>query len=468
MHHGLLGQQSDVWELTPHSGTNFYYHVTSAFWPNGSVNTISNLVGLPTITYGADGEGRMSTVFAGTGQNPVTSVSYNPAVQVTAITYGSLDADSFTYYSTTGRMHTYTYSMGATPKTDSGTLNWNTNGSLQSLTVTDQINSANTQTCNYTHDALGRVASANCGTSIWNQNFAYDPFGNINKTVPNGSTGTSFNVAYDTTNLTNRVITGPYSYTSASDPNAKTGNMTVDASHSYGWDTANRLSTVDPGSSSGVCVTYDALDRVVEQANGSACTSSFTEVVYSPGGAKLALMNASTLTKAFVQLPGGGQAVYNGSGLLYYRHPDWLGSSRLATTPSRACFWDSAYAPFGENYAEPSSGCTTRDLSFTGQNQDTESSASGGPGGLYDFLFRRQSPVQGRWLSPDPAGLAAAHPDDPQSWNRYGYVANNPLALTDPTGLDFCYGSSPYTSGGGATPQLQVSCLTSLFAIEAY
>src|SRR4051812_20871101 len=91
----------------------------------------------------------------------------------------------------------------------------------------------------------------------------------------------------------------------------------------------------------------------------------------------------------------------------------------------------------------------------TGQNQDTESSAPGGPAGLYDFLFRRQSPVQGRWLSPDLAGLAAAHPDDPQSWNRYAYVANNPLALTDPTGLDFCYGgNSPYTSGGGGTGNL--------------
>ena len=66
---------------------------------------------------------------------------------------------------------------------------------------------------------------------------------------------------------------------------------------------------------------------------------------------KLALMNGSTLTKAFVSLPGGAQAVYNTSGLQYYRHPDWLGSSRLATTPSRTKYFDVAYAPFGENYA---------------------------------------------------------------------------------------------------------------------
>ncbi|HVZ15912.1 MAG TPA: RHS repeat-associated core domain-containing protein, partial [Terriglobales bacterium] len=48
------------------------------------------------------------------------------------------------------------------------------------------------------------------------------------------------------------------------------------------------------------------------------------------------------------------------------------------------------------------------DLSFTGQNQDTLS-------GLYDFMFRRYSPVQGRWISPDPAGMGAVDPSNPQT-----------------------------------------------------
>jgi RHS repeat-associated protein len=429
------GQQSDVWELTPHSGTNYYFHVTATPWPTGAVNTISNLVGLPTITYGADGEGRVSSVSASSGQSPLAStVGYDAASHVTSLTYGSSDSDAFTFYATTGRMHTYTYTMGATPKTDSGTLNWNTNGLLQSLTITDQINSANTQTCNYTHDDLGRIASGNCGTATWNQNFSYDPFGNITKTVPNGSTGTPFGPNYDYTNYTNRMTSSPYTY------NGNAGAITADTSHSYSWDTATRLSKVDAGASNGVCLTYDALNRVVEQAYGASCATSptsTTEIVYSPAGAKLALMNGSSLVKAFVGLPGGAQAVYNGSGLLYYRHPDWLGSSRLATTPSRTCYWDIAYAPFGENYAPPASGCVQQDLNFTGQNQDTESSvSSGGQGGLYDFMFRKHSPVQGRWLSPDPAGLAAVNPSDPQTWNRYAYLVNRPMNAVDALGMD--------------------------------
>lgn len=427
------GQQSDVWEMTPHSGTSYYYHVTASPWPNGAINTISNLVGLPTITYGADGEGRMFTVAASSGQNPVTAVSYNSASQVTGLTYGSSDSDSFTYYPV-GRMQTYTYSMGATPKTDSGTLNWNNNGTLSSLTITDQINSLNTQSCNYTHDALGRIASANCGTTIFNQNFSYDPFGNITKTVPGGSTGTAFQPGYDTT--TNRINTTPFTY------NGSNGDLTADSSHSYGWDTKNRLSTVDSGGSNGICITYDALDRVVEQATGSSCAISPTstkEIVYSPSGTKLALMNGSTLLNAFVSLPGGAQAVYNGSGLLFYRHPDWLGSSRLATTPSRTCYWDIAYAPFGENYVPPTGGCVAQDLNFTGQNQDTvQSVSSGGQGGLFDFMFRKHSPVQGRWLSPDPAGIASATLSDPQTWNRYAYVANRPTNAVDVGGLEVC------------------------------
>jgi YD repeat-containing protein len=53
----VLGQPTDVYESTPHSAG--YYHVTGTYYANGALNKLSNLVGLPTITYGVDGKGRV-------------------------------------------------------------------------------------------------------------------------------------------------------------------------------------------------------------------------------------------------------------------------------------------------------------------------------------------------------------------------------------------------------------------------
>ena len=88
---------------------------------------------------------------------------------------------------------------------------------------------------------------------------------------------------------------------------------------------------------------------------------------------------------------------------------------------------DQAYAPFGEVYDKVIANIGVPAQMFTGDTQDTL-------GGVFDTPNRELNAGQGRWLSPDPAGLAAVDPTNPQSWNRYGYVGNNPLALIDPSG----------------------------------
>jgi RHS repeat-associated protein len=45
----------------------------------------------------------------------------------------------------------------------------------------------------------------------------------------------------------------------------------------------------------------------------------------------------------------------------------------------------------------------------------------------------------GRFMSPDPIGMFVASPGQPQSWNLYSYVMNNPLNFIDPNGLDCAY-----------------------------
>ncbi|MFO0282117.1 MAG: RHS repeat-associated core domain-containing protein, partial [Acidobacteriota bacterium] len=98
------------------------------------------------------------------------------------------------------------------------------------------------------------------------------------------------------------------------------------------------------------------------------------------------------------------------------------------------------YAPYGEevgaNYrggderyptlVYPRAGGQAVSIMFTGKERDGET-------GLDYFGARYFSGAQGRFTSPD-APFADQNRDDPQSWNLYGYVRNNPLAHVDPTG----------------------------------
>ena len=66
---------------------------------------------------------------------------------------------------------------------------------------------------------------------------------------------------------------------------------------------------------------------------------------------------------------------------------------------------------------------------FTGKERDAET-------GLDNFLARYMSSAQGRFTSPDPVFASPERVMDPQQWNLYGYVRNNPLRFIDPTGRD--------------------------------
>jgi RHS repeat-associated protein len=405
------GEVKDVYQFTAHSSG--YYHLTSSYFPHGALNAVGGVPGMPTIYYGGnndssglDGEGRYLKVTASSGTNPATSVVYTtsgttqPIGSLTQVTLGSGDNDAFTYGVNTGRLTQYKFNIGATPQSVVGNLTWNANGTLKTLGITDPFNSANTQTCNYGYDDLARVASVSCGAT-WSQTFTPDPFGNVTK---NGSV--SFQPGFDRTKNWFLPVGG-------FDNN---GNLLSDVNHTYTYDAENKLTAIDT-----TALTFDALGRMAEQYDGS----TYTQIVYSPAGGKLALMNAQTLKKAFVGLPGGGVAVYGASGTISrYRHPDWLGGSRFASTPGRGLYYDVAYAPYGEKYSDTG----TQDLNFTGQNQDTASST-------YDFLYREYNPGSSRWTQPDPAGLSAVTMANPQTWNRYPYAGNNPTGNTDPTGL---------------------------------
>jgi RHS repeat-associated protein len=418
------GEVTDIYSSTPNSGG--YYHVTKSYWPHGALQSLGGLPGVPTIYYGAsdasglDGEGRVTKVTASSGTNPVSGVTYTnsgatqPIGSITQVTYGSSDSDNFSYDTGTGRMTGYQFNVGTSGQAVAGTLGWNSNGTLQTLNITDQFNSANAQNCTYGYDALLRINSVSCNSgSAWGQNFTYDYFGNINKSVPTGATGVSFLPTYSETTNQYSGLCGQLAYDND-------GNLTNDCFHTYQWDANGRPIVIDT-----VNATYDGLGNLAEQD----APSWNQEYIYDENHVEIGGAVGQSPGFANIPLPGGARILYNPqASLTLYTHADWLGSARLHSTPSRTVYGDTAFAPFGETYANtnPPDAYHFADypLNFAL--------------GLYDTPFREYHTVQGRWITPDPAGLAVVDPGNPQTWNRYAYVHNNPVSFTDPLGLTDC------------------------------
>jgi len=109
-----------------------------------------------------------------------------------------------------------------------------------------------------------------------------------------------------------------------------------------------------------------------------------------------------------------------------FHQRDHLGSLRLVTDATGAVVEAHDYYPFGGEMGPV--GASSR-RKFTGHERDEET-------GL-DYMLARYYPASmGRFLSVDPGFDVQS--ENPQSWNLYGYVRNNPGNATDPDGrFDF-------------------------------
>jgi RHS repeat-associated protein len=104
-------------------------------------------------------------------------------------------------------------------------------------------------------------------------------------------------------------------------------------------------------------------------------------------------------------------------------HVDHLGSTRLVTDDSGAVTSRHDYMPFGD---EISQGISYNTHAFTGHERDKAT-------GLDYMLARYYSGSLARFLSFDP-GHTSAQSNIPSSWNRFAYVTNQPIVMTDPDG----------------------------------
>ena len=229
------------------------------------------------------------------------------------------------------------------------------------------------------------------------------------------------------------------------------GNVIFDGSHHYLYDAENRLIQVDPHSgycssqgntsTAAACYVYDALGRRVAKIPASGV---WTQYAYDLSGNVISEYGEgcgpTCWARGYVYFNGQRIAEYANS-TTYFAHNDHLGSPRLFTDVTAAYTTDCYdFLPFGERNL-PTSPCSspsppapppvnTSHL-FTGKERDSES-------GLDNFEARYFGSSLGRFMSADPENLSGLiNQDDPQAWNGYAYVRNNPLVYTDPSGANY-------------------------------
>jgi RHS repeat-associated protein len=259
--------------------------------------------------------------------------------------------------------------------------------------------------------------------------YTYDRYGNRWSQNTTQGWGGNFSAAFDAT--TNGIVTGGYAYDAA-------GNMTSDGFHNYTYDADGNILQVDGGATASYV--YNGLNQRVRAQVGSGVT----EYLYDFGGRRTSSWNPATNSSIEGRIYADGrQVAFRASdGKTYFDHQDYLGTESARTDATGALGLVLDYLPFGDGFtANVYETAAYQDSSqFGGLDQDDNS--AGAP--MSDHAqFRNYSFQQGRWLSPDPYD-GSYDPTNPQSFNRYAYVLNNPLSYTDPQGTNYTDSNGNY------------------------
>jgi RHS repeat-associated protein len=321
--------------------------------------------------------------------------------------------------------------------TCNGGANWVNNGNVVKQ---DIVVGGVTFTQTYGYDKLNRLSCVKEGslsTPTWKQEFQYDSYGN--RWIPPGGNTLPYTesitatVAADFDTNTNRLITQPTGGLANYDG---TGNLKR---------LAGGAGASGPGTHD---LSYDGENRIYESNRFGAITS----YVYDGFGRRV---KRSGSVPAYFAYDVSGNLLMEDSadvestGVSYVTQ-DHLGSTRVVTDKDGIVVRRYDYAPFGEDLklaggrtiAQKYSGSDAElkdKVRFTGKERDAET-------GLDYFGARYMSAAQGRFTSPD-APFADQFTGDPQSWNLYGYVRNNPLKYTDPNGRLCIFGKIGNTCG---------------------
>jgi len=216
---------------------------------------------------------------------------------------------------------------------------------------------------------------------------------------------------------TNQITSPNYTYDAAGDLTEDYSNSTT---HTYQWDAEGRVSKVDSGNT--WTFTYDAVgDRVAWVSGGTTY-----DHLFDPAGNWLGVAGSYSIA----MLGNRPLTIYNSSET-WFHHVNNIASRTFMVNHYGTPTQDMVFYPFGGLWLNwGGGGLEFADLPYRDTTTNTDLT-----------MNRVTSPNLGRWHSPDPI---AGNPTNPQSWNMYAYVANNPTTSIDPLGL--CSSVGP---GGG-------------------
>jgi len=372
---------------------------------DGSTATLTYPSGR-TITYTVSAAQRPQKAVDNTNSiNYVLNTTYAPQGAVAGALLGqSSSFGGITYAATyTNRLLPYTVTASSSAGSALNlTFGYYANGNVQ--TITNNLNSARTQS--FTYDNLNRVATAQSqatsGTYCWGQSFGYDRYANLLSTTVTQCTAPMLSLGV---NANNQITNSGFTYDTS-------GDMTSDGTYGYAWDARHLLQ-----SAAGVTYTYDGDGKRVMKSSGTLYWNM-------TDGTPLAETNASgTTLNEYIFFGGSRAARRDSSGNVYYYFQDHLGTTKTLTNSSGAVCYDADFIPFGYEMAYITT--CSQNYKFTGLERDGET-------GLDHTLHRKYDSSLGRWLTPD---RQRGDPLNPQSWNRYAYVLDNPINFSDPYGL---------------------------------
>jgi RHS repeat-associated protein len=263
------------------------------------------------------------------------------------------------------------------------------------------------------------------------RSYSYDAWNNLLSVSSSNGVGEApnYTLSYATNASgapsTNRINNSGYTFDNA-------GNVTNDGSLAYAYDAAGRLKTAGTNNS----CEYDGDGRKVKQVSGGYPLFYLWSSVL--GEPVVELDGSGGVYRAYVPSSGGQMlAVQSYDGGFYWLHTDHLGNGRKLTNTSGTVIYRAEFDPHGQIlYEWQSSGLTyLNSHKFTGYERDWATNLNYAKARTYNHN-------RARFLQPDPIGLAASDPSNPQSLNLYSYVGNDSMNFVDPDGLNarMCFG----------------------------